>query len=752
MREKLLDSICPYTPDHVHRNLSKARAKDSGTWLFTLPIFEKWRNTSTTDDIDTIRNSNCIWLSGNLGTGKTMLMSAVIDHLLANVGAALVNKNKKTAILYYYFYRGLPSRPRDAIASVLRQLCSQKDVDPLPQSLADRLAAVNKASGSRGDTSDTIATHAVDECPDLIPLQARFDDVYICLDGLEECEDLVALFELLARLPDIRRYLEMYITTHVYLADTIGPEAFPNYLKLLAERCRGNFLVATTETTKLNRLTTRFDINRLMEKANIGTQYPELFNQIWSRLNYQPPLHATLAKRIFHWLSISRRALTLKELQQAIAIEPDGYLTHQLIDQGERLPPPSLIEEVCMGFAWVDTTNDRVFTNPSALPFYFYQFNMSFAAEAREYAAKCCVAFLNIEILSDGAFKAQREYDQMDRKLPFSRYASQYWGTHLNDSREGDIQVITERLLRKHAANKNRYDKYPSKFTGKHFGAYFRPRAAFSKWRSPQDWEALKDSWGRTPLHIASVSSSLYCRHVILDACNDNTFGFVVSERQATDTGDSNNKEDNRPFSMLPWTWDWTNDATERLNLQSEDRFSHLLDTLFDLQHSSDKGNDTGIHSWANKWSLDNIMSPIFTTATGGHLWPLKQLLVLVKSRLGTEMLDFDFNAAVIEASKRSFTDIVDLLRGEGANIGKLGPDEQDITAMNYAACGNHLETVRYLILEGADPCHLDILGRSPFFCAVENGNQDVVPLLISKGMDPDAYPKGINRGRRTVQ
>ena len=50
----------------------------TGTWLFALPAFEKWWRTSVSkdpfdDDIDRIRNSY-IWLSGDLGAGKTMLM------------------------------------------------------------------------------------------------------------------------------------------------------------------------------------------------------------------------------------------------------------------------------------------------------------------------------------------------------------------------------------------------------------------------------------------------------------------------------------------------------------------------------------------------------------------------------------------------------------------------------------------------------------------------------------------------------
>ncbi|KAI6084367.1 hypothetical protein F4821DRAFT_242987 [Hypoxylon rubiginosum] len=76
MREKLLSFLYPYSPDLVHQNLARARVKDSGAWLFTLPAFEKWRETNVAEDTYVTEESraNCLWLSGNLGAGKTMLM------------------------------------------------------------------------------------------------------------------------------------------------------------------------------------------------------------------------------------------------------------------------------------------------------------------------------------------------------------------------------------------------------------------------------------------------------------------------------------------------------------------------------------------------------------------------------------------------------------------------------------------------------------------------------------------------------
>lgn len=518
--------------------------------------------------------------------------------------------------------------------------------------------------------------------------------------------------------------------------------------------------------------------------------------------------------------------MTLKELQQAVAIEPEEYHTSQILDQEERFPQPSLIEKVCLGFVRVDTDNDMVFTNPSALPFYFYQFNASFSAEAREYAAKCCVGFLNSEILSKGAFKSQGEFDQVDQKLPFSRYVSQYWGAHLQDFEEGDMQEIAEGLVgnvllmdtmsqllhvnRVAAGEQRRYNDFPSGFGGLHFGAYFRLGAAFRKWTSPQDWAYPKDSWGRKPLHVASTSSSQYFRHAVYNAIMGNTFGSTVfstrydgtsptpnTEEQppATDKNDGT-KEDSKGFCgelvvTLPWTWNWVGDVIGRLEIQvpflreemsildnrgktplhhfivewSENRFRHIRNTITDL-HLADEGSDAGSDSDkvdllptivdkdgrtildyacersaayvtlvfdASRWSPNHISSAIVTAATGGHISPLKRLLDLVWSELGVEIFNLNFTTAVIEASKRGFTDIVRTLRLYGADLRKPIKGKQGMTALNYAAYGSHLDTVRYLLIEGADRHDLDELGRSPLFCAHESGNKDIVSLLIKE-------------------
>lgn len=74
MRNKLLDLLWSQPVGLIHDHLSKSMVKGSGEWIFALPAFENWRKATTESPEGVKRGENCLWLQGNLGTGKTMLM------------------------------------------------------------------------------------------------------------------------------------------------------------------------------------------------------------------------------------------------------------------------------------------------------------------------------------------------------------------------------------------------------------------------------------------------------------------------------------------------------------------------------------------------------------------------------------------------------------------------------------------------------------------------------------------------------
>jgi Cdc6-like AAA superfamily ATPase len=88
----------------------KLRIENSGAWILEDESFEYWKESVI---------SSGLWLSGNMGTGKTILTMTVIDHLDHKYG-----KSARGVFAYYYCSGTNPSKnsPKDLFKDILRQL------------------------------------------------------------------------------------------------------------------------------------------------------------------------------------------------------------------------------------------------------------------------------------------------------------------------------------------------------------------------------------------------------------------------------------------------------------------------------------------------------------------------------------------------------------------------------------------------------------------------------------------------------
>jgi len=569
---------------------------------------------------------------------------------------------------------------------------------------------------------------------------------------------------------------------------------------------------------------------------------------VLSRFNDQSPQRSRLAQRVLYWLSVARRPLTVQELQQAVAAEPGAK-----IDDPNRLPPPSLITTVCMGLVQIDVEKNRVFTTPSALPFYLYQFATEFARQAREYAAITCLALLQSDTLSRGPFTSQSQYDEMEQRLPFANYVSQNWGVHLNDAGDEEsmngilendslLETLSQVLhvsLQSTSVPPRSFDNYPGGFGSRHFGAYFGLTLAFDKWSTEDDWAVARDSWNRSPFHVCFRTPGLYQRHVLFDVLEGENFSNLIMEsvpsKSQSEPGDEDpeNGDQAKPFrhepvGELPWKWgldyyhnnkafrdsvlgknlkklftfskneinvadkdgktplhhflvDWSEDALiglVQMSFDLEDAPDHEAENASESDNASESENaiesdndsdaasdsKTSLGEWKflplgadnsgrttldyackrnvvfgtlafaiAKWSPEQLSNGIAIAASCGYSGLVTSLCEMIDEKHNFKgKKDFELGQAVIEASKRGFTDIVRLLRQRGTTLNTQ--DDDGMSPLHHAAYGCHTDTARFLLLEGADPNQLDKAGRSPLFCGCESGSDTIVTLLREKG------------------
>ncbi len=196
---------------------------------------------------------------------------------------------QENVVIYYYFDRSSGCKPYQAVSSLLRQICDQKDV-PLPRVLAeietDGINVANETSSDCQPIELNRERRLADLASDFLSVQSWFKRAYICLDGLEECEDLLDLLMILRQISavqeirlvmtarprivrqciklgigrketvmqledynssDIRKYLEAVIEDqHTCLSDMIGKEARSGLLEKLVEKSSRKYVAATS--------------------------------------------------------------------------------------------------------------------------------------------------------------------------------------------------------------------------------------------------------------------------------------------------------------------------------------------------------------------------------------------------------------------------------------------------------------------------------------------------------------------------
>jgi hypothetical protein len=173
-------STIPYSAHH--KAVARDRLQGSGAWLLRKPVYQDWRSSSS---------SSVLWLHGIPGSGKTKLVSMIIDELCS-----------REHLAFFYCMRN-PAEPHRAecdkiLASLVRQLActgrGQHIMRPVVEKYQDAL-----------DGFEGFEDHAwtKDECVDvLLALISNYPAVTLVLDALDEVnqEDRGDLMEAFSRI------------------------------------------------------------------------------------------------------------------------------------------------------------------------------------------------------------------------------------------------------------------------------------------------------------------------------------------------------------------------------------------------------------------------------------------------------------------------------------------------------------------------------------------------------------------------
>ncbi|KAF8269894.1 hypothetical protein EI94DRAFT_882147 [Lactarius quietus] len=150
----------------VNHNIAwKTYHPQSATWLFGHAVFVNWMSTGS-----------LLWVHGKPGSGKSIICSAIIQHIIALCEAG------QASIVYFYFdFRDKEKQnARNLVTSLLIQLSAFSDP------CCDIVHRVYSAhgNGTRQPTNDSL----MDCLKEMLTVVAE-EPIYIVMDALDECPD-----------------------------------------------------------------------------------------------------------------------------------------------------------------------------------------------------------------------------------------------------------------------------------------------------------------------------------------------------------------------------------------------------------------------------------------------------------------------------------------------------------------------------------------------------------------------------------
>ena len=371
MHDKIRQWLSPPDPSSNFHGAIKQRQANTGLWLLESNQFARWKTI----------NDSVLWLYGKPGCGKTLLSSTIIENITKHC-----QNNTAQAVAYFYF--AFTDTEKQKTENMMRSIITQLSLQcriPL-KAIEDLFSACG--NGQRPPSPDTLIKF-------LQQFINGFDDTFIILDALDECEDrgelLLCLEEILGwRLGtlhimvtsrpehDIKNFFESLLDhdQQICIQSALVNDDIRTYVRhrilndaklkrwkkqpdvqreieiSLMEKVDGMFRWAACQ---LDALVTCLNRPRLRAAlASLPRTLDETYARILRNIN---PDYQSDALKILQWLVYSARPLRLEEVVEVLATEPNS---EPRFDPDRRFPEPHDILSICSSLTTTEFATDDV--------------------------------------------------------------------------------------------------------------------------------------------------------------------------------------------------------------------------------------------------------------------------------------------------------------------------------------------------------------------------------------------------------
>ncbi|OQE41742.1 hypothetical protein PENCOP_c004G00965 [Penicillium coprophilum] len=444
---------------------SERRHAETCEWLFDEPEFQRWR-----DDLIT----NVFWYNAPLGSGKTVLSSAVINHL-----------TKKSLPTAYYFYSFSDFTLRKAITGP-RALALQL-LNIMKTGIPDSVVELYQSEMAQHARYIHIPSVAVDTVNCILKGCSL---VYVIVDGLDECVDDQRMRDMFTKIVSAPAYgtTKWFFTSRndenirkmmkqlnavtftpnsstlsadikLFLSDGLQSiEGAANHIDYFVEKhIEGSFLYSKflVDTLQGEGITCDDDISKALQ------EFPKSLTGYYIRtllkLCERHEREQELVKRVFRILITAVQPITWNELCNALAIragakdhlkgnEPREQQIHSLCGSWLLLDSSSNDnknnQKIRLGHKTIQDflTQDAqdLLINPSIrqmeqdnlarIQRFFVNSNEAFRQGGRD-----CLTFLNYKRYESFATAKAVLADENNREHSFLKYAAAFWFIHFID-------------------------------------------------------------------------------------------------------------------------------------------------------------------------------------------------------------------------------------------------------------------------------------------------------------------------------
>ncbi|KAI2784618.1 hypothetical protein F4815DRAFT_453629 [Daldinia loculata] len=416
-------------------------------WVLRDENFDKWLQAPDT-------TSSILWLNGGAATGKSVLSSFIVNHLV-----------ERDACCQYFFIRFGDEKKR-TLSTLLRSIAYQTAL-AIPAFLQNLLELTDEAIDFETIDSRTIWERIFKSI--LFNMGER-KPLYWVIDGLDEAHDPRAIFRLLSdisyssiplrillvgrrtseiefafqKVPNPLKLGSINIEGHLediqcYARQELsmpgGPDFKESIVKRVVDKSQNNFLWARHAISELNLCHRRADVERALQELPVGMD--AVYHRMALSISQNPSSsNKALALSILQCVTCSIRGLTVAELSQALDE-----------DLSEILDLERSIIDLCGGFLVIDNSDNVTMIHQTAREYLLdssdHPFNVD-SRDAHERMFKSCMKCL----MTIGL----RGKVNQNLKPEFVDYASSHWSSHLISTSPDSEQVgeVLKKFLTNH--------------------------------------------------------------------------------------------------------------------------------------------------------------------------------------------------------------------------------------------------------------------------------------------------------------